>query len=258
MLPGITGFLMFYVFPFLMTCFYVFIRSPFDATFVGLKNLTQTLQNAYFQMALRHTALFTLFSVSFTLALAIVLTFLLYNCRFPFHSPFVLPVLAPTVAIAMIWNVLFGRDSALSSLGIHPQSALYVLFIWKNAGLHVIFLLGSLSQLPKERIEAASIDGAGVYDRFKHIVLPHLLPTLFFCCVYAVMCSFRIFRESYFLYGAYPSESLFMVQNYIHNQFTKLRYPEVASAGFLYAIPVILLVALIFRVQIGLQEANQA
>ncbi|MDO5377714.1 MAG: sugar ABC transporter permease [Clostridia bacterium] len=258
MLPGVMGFFLFYVLPFLMTCVFVFIRSPFDSTFVGFQNLGRTLQNGYFQMALRHTAVFTLLSVSLTLALTLALTFMLYNCPFPFHSPFVLPVLLPTVAVAMVWNVLFGRDSTLSGLGLPPQSALYVLFVWKNTGLHVIFLLSALAQLPKELMEAASIDGAGMCSRFRHIVLPHLLPTLFFCCVYAIMCSFRIFRESYLLYGTYPHESLFMVQHYIHNQFAKLRYPEVASAGFLYAIPVILLVALIFRLQSNWQEANQA
>lgn len=257
MLPGTLGFALFYIVPFLMTCFYVFIRSPFEISFVGLENLIKTLHNGYFQMAIRHTALFTLFSVLLTLGLSIFLTFLLSNSRFPFHAPFVLPVLLPTVAIAMIWNVLFGRDSVLSDMGINPNAALQILFVWKNTGLHVILLLSALAQLPRELIEASSIDGAGVYRRYHFIVLPHLLPTLFFCAIYAIMCSFRVFREAYLLYGAYPDESLFMAQHYINNQFTKLRYPEVASAGFLYAIPVILLVALIFRMQNGLQEENR-
>lgn len=257
MLPGLSGFALFYVFPFLLTCIYVFIRSPFDAGFVGLQNLIKTLQNSYFQMALRHTAVFTLVSVAFTLALAIILTFLLSNCHFSFHAPFMLPVLLPTVAVTMIWNVMFGRDSMLNCLGIAPQAALYVLFVWKNTGLHVIFLLSALTQLSREILEAAAIDGAGASRRFLSVVLPHLLPTLFFSCIYAIMCSFRIFREAYLLYGAYPDEALFMAQHYIYNQFTKLQYPEVASAGFLYAMPVIVLVALIFRLQNGLQEVNR-
>ncbi|MEG0493447.1 MAG: sugar ABC transporter permease [Clostridia bacterium] len=257
MLPEILGFTLFYIVPFLMTCVYVFIRSPFEVSFVGFENLTKTLHNSYFQMALRHTALFTLISVFLTLGLSIFLTFLLSNSHSSFHAPFVLPVLLPTVAIAMIWNVLFGRDSVLSGMGINPNAALQVLFVWKNTGLHVIFLLSALAQLPRELIEASSIDGADVYRRFHYIVFPHLLPTLFFCGVYAIMCSFRIFREAYLLHGAYPDESLFMAQHYIYNQFTKLRYPEVASAGFLYAIPVLILVALIFRMQNGLQEGKR-
>lgn len=257
-LPGLVGFSLFYLLPLGMTCFYAFVCSPFDTTFVALDNLTKTIGNSYFQMALYHTASFTLISVGAVMLLSVFLAFLLANGNYTFHAPFMLPVLLPTVAVCLIWSVLFGRGSRLESLGIPVEVSLYTLFIWKNTGLQVIFLLSALAQLPREPMEAAAIDGAGAFGRLWYVALPQLFPTLFFCCLYVMMCSFRIFREAYLLYGAYPSEGLFMVQHYINHQFTKLHYPEVAAAGLLYAIPVIILIAFIFRVGNKAKEGHGA
>ena len=109
MAPGLAGFSLFYLLPLGMTCFYAFVRSPFDATFVALDNLAKILMNSYFQMALQHTAFFTLISVGTVMLLSVFLTFFLANSSYKLHAPFMLPVLLPTVAVCLIWNVLFGR-----------------------------------------------------------------------------------------------------------------------------------------------------
>ena len=197
MAPGLAGFSLFYLLPLGMTCFYAFVRSPFDATFVALDNLAKILMNSYFQMALQHTAFFTLISVGTVMLLSVFLTFFLANSSYKLHAPFMLPVLLPTVAVCLIWNVLFGRGSLLESLGIPVEASLYTLFLWKNTGLQVVFLLSALAQLPREPMEAAAIDGAGTLGRFWYVTLPQLFPTLLFCCFYVMMCSFRIFREAF-------------------------------------------------------------
>lgn len=119
----------------------------FDATFVALDNLAKVLMNSYFQMALQHTAFFTLISVGTVMLLSVFLTFFLANSSYKLHAPFMLPVLLPTVAVCLIWNVLFGRGSLLESLGIPVEASLYTLFLWKNTGLQVVFLLSALAQL---------------------------------------------------------------------------------------------------------------
>lgn len=246
MLPGLAGFLLFSVIPFGMSVIYAFVRTPFDFSFIGFDNILKTIRNEYFQMSLGHTIIFTFVSVLITVLLSSALTFLFSYSGTTLHAPLMLPVLLPTVAIALIWKMMFGQDSFLYSIGSDPMTSLYALFIWKNTGIYVIILLSAMSQISRDTLEAAAIDGAGVFRRFRWIVFPELAPTLLFVCIYAVMSSFRIFREAYLLYGAFPDTSVFMVQHYIYNQFTRLRYPEVASAGLLYAIPVILLVAVLF------------
>ena len=130
MAPGLAGFSLFYLLPLGMTCFYAFVRSPFDATFVALDNLAKVLMNSYFQMALQHTAFFTLISVGTVMLLSVFLTFFLANSSYKLHAPFMLPVLLPTVAVCLIWNVLFGRGSLLESLGIPVEASLYTLFLF--------------------------------------------------------------------------------------------------------------------------------
>ncbi len=247
MLPGLIGFLLFSVIPFGMSVIYAFVRTPFDFSFIGFDNILKTVQNEYFQMSLGHTITFTIVSVLITMILSSALTFLFSYNGTTFHAPLMLPVLLPTVAVTLIWKVLFGQDSMLYSIGLGPMTSLYALFIWKNTGIYVIILLSAVSQVSRDTLEAAEIDGAGVFRRFRWIILPELAPTLLFVCIYAIMNSFRVFREAYLLYGAFPDTSVFMVQHYIYNQFTRLRYPEVASAGLLYALPVVLLVALLFH-----------
>lgn len=254
MLPGLAGFAFFYLIPLARTAYYAFIRSPFDTSFVGLANVKAVISNGYFQEAITNTAVFTLLSVSMMMGLCLVLVFLITSSGRSMNTPFMLPVLLPTVAVALIWQALFGQDSLLNTLGVDARTSLILLFVWKHAGLHVVLLLSAISQIPREQMEAASMDGAGIMRRFRSIVLPALLPTLLFCLTYALMSSFRIFQEAYLLYGAYPDGALFMVQHFIYNQFTRLHYPEVASAGLIYALPIALLVGVLFRAEDRTQE----
>lgn len=256
MLPGLAGFLLFSLIPFGMAVMYAFVRTPFDFSFVGFDNIVKTVRNDYFRMALGHTAVFTVVGVSLATLMSLTLTFLYARSGMTFHAPLMLPVLLPTVAVALIWRTLFGQGSFLYSIGLGPLTSLYSLFIWKNTGLYVIILLSALSQVSRDTLEAAAMDGAGILRRFQWIILPELAPTLLFVCIYAVMNSFRVFREAYLLYGAFPDTPVFMVQHYIYNQFTKLRYPEVASAGLLYSLPVVLLVAVLFRRQERAEEGR--
>ena len=87
MAPGLAGFSLFYLLPLGMTCFYAFVRSPFDATFVALDNLAKILMNSYFQMALQHTAFFTLISVGTVMLLSVFLTFSLPTVPISFMRP---------------------------------------------------------------------------------------------------------------------------------------------------------------------------
>jgi len=254
MLPSVIGFGVFYFVPLLMTFFYAVVRNPFDLSFVGLENIRTTIQNEYFRMAVTQTFRFVGKSILLTLPAALVYVYLaMQRPGFPV-SHLILPNVLPTVSVALIWNVLFGRDSFLSAIGVSSTSALQALFLWKNVGIHIILLLSALSQMPKNILEAADIDGAGETRKFIYIVIPHLLPTMFFCMIYIIMCAFRIFKDSYILYGAYPDEKLFMVQHYIFNQFNKLRYANVASAGLIFAVPVILLVMLLYIPQVRGEE----
>ena len=97
-------------------------------------------------------------------------------------------------------------------------------------------ILGTLLSLDGEQEQAAALDGANALERLVYIIFPQLKSTMLFALVYLVMVSQRLFREAYVLYGAYPSESIYMVQHYMNNHFTKLNYPALATGAIVLTV----------------------
>ena len=78
------------------------------------------------------------------------------------------------------------------------------------------------------------------------IIVPNIAPTLFFTFILSIVNSFKIFRESYLLYGGYPDESVYMLQNYLNNHFMKLNYQNISTAAIFFAVVVYTVVAVVF------------
>ena len=100
----------------------------------------------------------------------------------------------------------------------------------------MIILLGGLSRIPKEVEEAAAVDGAQVVQRLIYIRLPLLLPTLAFCNLFSFSNCMRIYRESYSLYGEYPVKTVYQLQHYLYNHFTKLNYQYLSAAALSFLV----------------------
>ena len=112
-----------------------------------------------------------------------------------------------------------------------------ILMVWKNLGYNVLLIISSLLSMPKEYEEAASLDGGGDVCIAYHIKIPYIIPTLFFVVVISLFNCFKIFREVFLLQGEYPSDSLYMLQHFMNNNFLKLNYQRLATAAFiLYSV----------------------
>ena len=146
-----------------------------------------------------------------------------------------LPVILPSAAIIMLWNAYFA-DFA-------PFSSLLLIFLWKYSGLNVMLMLTALSGVKEDMLDAAKIDGAGSIGTLFHVIIPNIAPTLFFTFILSIVNSFKIFRESYLLYGGYPDESVYMLQNYLNNHFMKL------TAAIFFAVLVYTVVAVVFALE---------
>ena len=112
-----------------------------------------------------------------------------------------------------------------------------------------MLILTALSGMSKDMLDASRIDGAGVVRQVWHVTLPNITPTLFFTFILSLVNSFKIFRESYLLYGSYPDDSVYMLQNYLNNHFAKMNYQNIATAAIIFAIIVYTVVALVFRTE---------
>lgn len=98
----------------------------------------------------------------------------------------------------------------------------------------VLFLAG-LQGIPREYYESAGLDGAGTWRKFFNITLVYLVPASFFVFVISIINSFKVFRETYLISGAYPHDSIYMLQHYMNNMFASLDYQKLTAAAFIMA-----------------------
>ena len=264
--PSFLGMLMFFVAPFCVVIYYSFIAGALDHSFVGLKNYINVWNNGAFQIAVKNTAVFSGLSVPLAVVLALVLALML-ECRIPFKSQFrtffLSPMMVPVASIILVWQVLFHSNGVvnefLSVFGVkaidwlksdYCMVVIVLLFLWKNLGYNMILFMAALSNIPRELLEVAEVEGASAAYQFFHIKLRYLSPTVLFVTILSIINSFKVFREIYLLSGDYPYEGLYMLQHFMNNMYNKnLDYQRLSAAAIMLAIVIIALIALLFAIE---------
>ncbi|NCB05127.1 MAG: sugar ABC transporter permease, partial [Clostridia bacterium] len=134
----------------------------------------------------------------------------------------------------------------------HDPTARWVMllvFVVKNLGYMVIIFSGALAGMPKEYKEVFSLDSRSLFSYARRVIIPLLTPVIFFVVILSLINCFQIYREVFGLYGQYPPNSLYMLQNFMNNNFLKLNYHRLCSASFLVTMTIGLVVAVYLRVQ---------
>ncbi len=163
-----------------------------DIKFIGLANYREIFTSARFGNALKNTAILTVFISVLENAVALAFALMVDNVRWGknfFRSAFYIPVLISGIVSGFIWKIMYNYNfgtfnSLLQSVGLEQfkqdwlgNTSLTLLMIglvmiWKGAGYYMIIYLASLQSVPTELIEAAEIDGANAWQRFKSITIP--------------------------------------------------------------------------------------
>ncbi len=261
--PGMLGLLAFYLVPFGWGVWFSLTDGTIDNNFVGFANYLRVWQNEVFQLGLKNTL-----ELSFLCAPVIfIISFLLASMLRKhvagdafFRNALLMPYLMPSSAMLIIWLLIFDYGGIINrlfvSMGLErvfwlEGSALRVpivlLYIWKNLGFSVVIFTAALQAVPESLYEYASLEGAGYLKREFFITLPQILPTAFLVLVLAIVNAFKIFKEVYFIGGAYPDESIYTLQHYMNNKFAKLDYQDVTTAAYSFAVIVIVLFLLMYR-----------
>lgn len=237
LLPSLSGFLVFYIIPFLHSLSYAWQNDAFNQKFCGLKNFKELFRSDYFLLGLKNTILFTVIAVPLIIIISYVLAYLIafITRKVIFiQSSIFLPYLLPSITAVMIWQ------SYLSTVPAFPS--LILIFLWKYTGLNVILLTTSFLTVPQEVLDSAQIDGASQINTLTHILLPNSIPMLLFTCILSFVNSFKIYRESYLMWGDYPDKEVYMIQNYLNNHFEKLNYQNVSAAATIFFLFVFLII----------------
>ncbi|MGH2560324.1 MAG: carbohydrate ABC transporter permease [Thermomicrobiales bacterium] len=215
-LPWFVGFLVFTAGPLLSSLYLSFTEWGFADTpvFVGLDNYRRILDDPIFEIAVENTATYTLVTVPLVLVVSLVLALLMtrdLSGMHIFRTIYYIPAVIGGVAMALVWSWVFNPDYGilnylLRSLGLGAPNwlgsptwamrAIIVLSVW-NIGFPMIVFIAGLQNIPKVLYEAAVLDGAGRWQKFRTVTLPMLTPTLFFLLVTSMISSFQIFDVVY-------------------------------------------------------------
>lgn len=223
--PSMLIFTVFLIVPVFVSLYWSFteyniLQAP---QFIGLKNYISILfHDARFWKALTNTLIYVAGTVPTGIIISLFLAIAIdQNIRFKnwFKTFFFIPSITSIVAIAVIWKWLYSAgkyglfNHFLSLLGIPPVEwlgvswslpSIIIMSVWSGLGYNMILFIAGLQGIPHVFYEAAEVDGASEWDKFKNITLPLLRPTMFFVAVMSIISSFQVFEQVYIM--TYSSE----------------------------------------------------
>lgn len=273
LLPSLLGVLVFYIVPFGYSLWYAVTDNIIDQNFVGLKNFAATLSNSLFRNAAFNSAVFMVVSVPLGMALALVLSICLQKMkkgRVIATMALLLPLVVPSGTIVYFWKVLFGSNGLVNEfllqLGFsHPWvsqnqwtlGVLVAIFLWKNVSYNIVLFWSGLNWIPKTYYEQMALEGAGTWKQFWNVTWIYLSPTTFVVLLMSIVNNFKVFKEVYMLYGAYPDPDIYMLQHYMNNQFISLNMQKLSSAAYILFLVLGALLLLVFYAQKRVTDAYQ-
>lgn len=236
----ILGFLLIYVVPMGMTFRYAVIATADGQNWVD--GIQEIWHNRYFEVGLKNLLLLgcTCLLAGFSLAMGLSWLMICHPklARLAVMV-LILPLLIPTFSVAHLVQQLFQID--LFSPWKICAGALLALYLWKYTGTAAAILYTAQSRLPREVLEAARLDGCGEGCLFFQIRLPLIRGQAGLSLLFLLMDYFRIYKESYLLFGRYPPDELYLIQHYMANHYLKMDVFHVSVAAASLAMLCLLL-----------------
>jgi multiple sugar transport system permease protein len=238
-LPNFAGFALLTLVPVGALFYYAFTSwNVFGgAQWTGAANFQRLIHDQSFWTALENTVYYTVFHIPLTLGAALGLALLL-NRRLRgvafFRTVAFFPYITSIVAAAQVWNMLFSPqygpiNAVLRFVGVsHPPGwtvsdtwsmpAVILVGTWREMGYYMLIFLAGLQTIPTQLYEAARVDGANAWHRFRHVTVPSLRPTTFFVTVMLTIGSFKVFDLILLLTNGGPGQSTLVLSQYIYQK----------------------------------------
>lgn len=257
--PALVGLIVFVLVPMLYAFGLSFYRWDLirpNPRFVGVDNYLTVLNSSEFWSALWTTTRYTLGTVPPSMALGLGLALLL-NQRLPgrdfLRSIYFLPSVTSIIAVSVVWAWIFHPDFGLLNglldlVGVGGRRwlssvddalpSLMLVAIWRQVGYDMVIFLAGLQAIPREIVEAAAIDGANRWQRFRWVIWPLLGPITLFICVISVIDSFQVFGIVETLTQGGPAVATTVLLYHLYEvAFVKFQMGRAAALAFvLFAI----------------------
>lgn len=229
------------IYPLLYTIFISFTELNMmtgETQYKGLTNYIQAFTSGEFWNSVWVTLLFTILSLVIQLPLGVLVALLLnqeFKGRWLLRSIVLVPWAVPTLVNSTLWNWIFNTQYGAANRLLmqfnlisepiiwfdSPMKAMGVIVFadtWRMLPLYVLMMLASLQTIPQSQIEAAILDGAGAFSRFRNVILPLIKPMLLVVLVIRTMQALKVFDIIYMLTHGGPANGTMVISYYIYNQ----------------------------------------
>jgi multiple sugar transport system permease protein len=230
-----------------------------SAKFVGFQNWREITSNTELTGSIKNTAIYAVEAIFLVFTLALLLAMLLNRYRRGsnfFKLALYVPLLAPAVLVGLIWQFVTNYDFGLINLvlttvgigriNIFGNGTLALLTIvlaevWRGLGFWTLYFLASLQNIPEELLDAARVDGAKGWTRFRRVIVPLLRPMLLFAVVIAIIANFQVFDTVYVLTQGGPYQSTSTMVWFIWKRLFQFQETGQGYAGAVLLLAIILL-----------------
>ena len=271
-LPNILGFLLFTLGPLVFSLILSFVKWDIlrPMQFVGLGNYQKLLfADPRFQSVLRNTALYVVLAVPARTVLALVLAVAL-NQKMRgttfYRAAYYLPSVTSLVAVSLVWRWVLNPEYGIINYGLKiigisnppmwllstewAMPAIAIMTTWYRAGYFMVIFLAGLQSIPEHLYDAAKVDGANAWARFRHITLPMLSPTTFFVIVMSIIASFQIFTISLVMTDGGPAGATETIMLYLYRSgFEYFRMGYASAIAWTFCIVIFILTFVQTRLQ---------
>ena len=266
--PWLLGLLLWTVYPLASSLYYSFTRYDLlrPAVFIGLENYRDIFTtDPHFPEVMYNTFYYVVFSAPLGVISAFLVASLLNTRivgRSAFRAMFFFPAIVPAIVTAAVWqfllNVQWGAiNSTLQALKLpiipflsNPQLAkpsLILIHMWAQGNAMVIFL-ATLQDVPRSLYEAATVDGAGAWHKFRHITIPMCTPVILFNLVMALIGGFQNFTFPWLLTRGGPNNATEFFAIYLYrNGLLYLRMGKASALAWIMFAVIVVFTVVLFR-----------
>lgn len=239
LIPNFIGFILFIALPVLFSLYLAFsqwdlLSGASGIRWIGLENFKRMASDPWFISSLVNILVYAFFTVFFSIAFGLLVALLLNRKLFGrgiLRTMYFIPYVVSIVAISAVWMAILSRFGPVSmtvrALGIeNPPTwlmdhrtalpAIISLGVWNHIGYCMLIYLAALQGVPKELYEAAEVDGAGPWIKFKQVTFPMISPATFLLVITQIISSFKVFAPVQILTEGGPGRSTTVLVYYIY------------------------------------------
>jgi len=276
MLPGALLLMLFMAYPFFLGIWLALTDSVIGTLgkYIGLRNFSDLITDSVFLQTTRNTFVYALVTVPFKAILGLGMALVLNNrMRFsnPIRAAVMMPWIVPTALSSLGWFMIFDPVFSpiswlLKNLGLIKQninflggpslaiSSVCLANIWRGVPFFGIIILAGLQAVPQELHEAAAIDGAGVWHRFRHVTIPAIKGVVLIAALLSIIWTFADFQLIYVLTKGGPANTTHIFGTYAYQIGLSATEIGMGAAISLYMFPILTFFAILLLIYLRKED----